>query len=164
MNDRPKEEKAAPAVAADVHPVVAGVGAMSGAVAGAAIGAPGGAVTAALGAAVGAVAGAIVGEGVADAFDHSVEETYWRRRYATAVYANAAYDFSDFSPAYRYGWERRAQAGRRPFSEVENDLARDWETSKGSSRLTWDKARAAVREAWQRAAERIDRVMAPTAK
>ena len=40
--------------------------------------------------------------------------------------------------------------------QIENDLARDWDSFKGASRLSWDKAKDATRDAWQRASDRID--------
>ena len=39
--------------------------------------------------------------------------------------------------------------GRR-FDEVESALSRDWEQAKGKSRLNWERAKAAVHDAWNR--------------
>jgi hypothetical protein len=44
---------------------------------------------------------------------------------------------------------RTRYAGRR-FDDVENDLHRDWDRSKGAARGTWDRVKDSVRRAWDR--------------
>ncbi|HJQ99506.1 MAG TPA: hypothetical protein VJ826_14420 [Candidatus Polarisedimenticolaceae bacterium] len=82
-------------------------------------------------------------------FDPQIEETYWRENYSKQPYASGS-TFDDFGPAYRYGWESYSRYPGRKYHDVENDLERGWENAKGTSKLTWMKAKNAVRDAWHR--------------
>lgn len=133
------------------HPVGTGVGAASGAATGAVVGAAaGGPVGAIVGGAVGAAAGALAGQGVAEAINPVAEETYWRENYKTRDYIERDRPYSDYGPAYRYGWESRSTTQHRTFDDAERDLERGWDKAKGESRLGWDKAKHATRDAWHR--------------
>lgn len=141
------------------HPVGTGVGAAAGGVggmaAGAAIGAavsgPAAPIGAAIGAAAGAVAGGLAGKGVAEKIDPTIEDDYWRQHHPDRPYAEPSYTYEmDYRPAYQYGWSSRSDYPDRQFGEVESDLERGWEGAKGQSRLSWDKAKYATREAWHR--------------
>ena len=133
------------------HPVGPGIGA---AAAGAAAGVMGGAVAGPIGAAVGAViggvAGGLAGKGIAESIDPTAEDAYWRESYATRPYYDKAASYDDYQPAYRYGWESRVRHAGRHWVDVENDLSRDWDKSKTTSRLSWDQAKHATRDAWDR--------------
>ena len=139
------------------HPVGTGAGALAAGATGLAIGAAvGGPVGAPLGGVIGAVVGAIgggyAGKGIAEAVNPTAEDAYWRSNHQNAPYKEEGYDYSDYSPAYRVGYEgygRHAGSGRE-FNDVEGDLAREYEGSRGDSRLTWDRAKAATRAAWDR--------------
>jgi phage tail tape-measure protein len=133
------------------HPVGTGAGAAGAGAAGAAIGgAVGGPVGAVVGAAVGAVAGGLAGKGAAEAVNPTVEDSYWRDNYNTRPYAQADRGYDFYQPAYRYGWESRAKYQGKQYNEIETDLARGWESFKGSSKLTWNDAKEATRDAWHR--------------
>jgi len=137
------------------HPAGTGVGAAVGTAAGAAIGAMGGPATSAAGAAiggavVGGVAGGLAGKAAAERIDPTVEDTYWAKAYVTMSYVPAGSDYRTYRPAYRYGWESYPKYAGRMFDEVEPQLARDWESHRGSSNLSWSQAKAAVRDAWHR--------------
>jgi hypothetical protein len=140
------------------HAVGTGVGAVVGGVAGAAatgaaIGTIAGPVGTVAGAAVGAVVGGVAGNLIAKDINPTVEDKYWRENYAARPYAaNKSYD--EYGPAYRYGWESYAQHGGKRFDEVESDLERDWDGAKGKSRLQWQHAKPAARDAWDRVASR----------
>lgn len=128
-----------------------GVGAAGGAAAGAAIGtAVGGPVGTLVGGAVGAAAGALAGQGIARTVDPNVEDAYWRDNYNTRDYVDRGTDYSEYGPAYRYGWESRSRQGNRSYAASENDLERGWESAKGNSELSWMKAKNAVKDAWHR--------------
>ena len=103
-----------------------------------------------IGAAAGSVAGGLAGEGVAELIDPTVEEAYWRSNYMREPYYERGYNFEDYYPAYRTGWEGRARYQHRHFDEVERDLARDYQRNRGNSRLEWAKNRHAARAAWER--------------
>ncbi len=142
------------------HPVGTGLGAAGGAAAGAAIGSLGGPVGTVVGGVVGAVAGGLAGKGAAEVIDPTVEEAYWRTTYKTVPYFVKAgdYDFNDYGPAYRYGWEARSRHAGRRFDEVEGDLERAWGGAKATSRLGWSDAKSAVHAAWQRVSDTAERL------
>ncbi|HET9340942.1 MAG TPA: hypothetical protein VFQ55_18210 [Casimicrobiaceae bacterium] len=140
------------------HPVGTGLGAAGGAAAGAAVGAAAGPVGAVVGAVVGGVAGGLAGKGVAEMIDPTVEGTYWRENFASRPYASgAAYD--DFEPAYRYGWETYPQFAGTPFEEAEPQLRSQWDYRRGDSDLSWDRARLAAKDSWQRLSDNIERAI-----
>ena len=137
------------------HPVGTGLGA---AAAGAASGALGGAVAgpvgAAVGAVVGAVAGGLAGKGVAESIDPTVEDAYWREHHATRPYATKDDDYSQYGPAYQYGYESHSQHAGKPWTEVESHMQQGWNKVRGESKLEWEKAKHATREAYDRVAAR----------
>jgi hypothetical protein len=135
------------------HPIGTGVGAASGGVAGAAIGAVvGGPVGAAVGAVVGGIAGAYGGRGVAEAVNPTVEEEYWRENHATRPWADENSTYEHYAPAYRTGYEGVTKYAGRQYHEIEGDLARDYEKNDANPAIPWDRARPAVRAAWDRIA------------
>lgn len=46
-----------------------------------------------------------------------------------------------------------AGSTKKSFDEVENDLGRDRDKDRGASKLSWDEAKAASRDAWNRVTE-----------
>ena len=142
------------------HPVGVGVGAAVGgaavglgtaAAAGAVAGSVAGPVGTVIGAAIGAVAGGLIGKGVAERYDPTVEDTYWRQHHASEPYHDTAFSYDDdYAPAYRLGGSARHQHTGKSFDEVESHLAADWDSVKGSSRMTWDDARPATEAGWNR--------------
>jgi hypothetical protein len=132
------------------HPVGTGLGAAGAGAAGAAIGAVAGPVGAAVGAVVGAVAGGLAGKGAAEAVNPTAEDAYWRENYQSRPYYTSDYSYDDYSPAYRYGYESRSRYGGKRYEDVENDLSGGWDRFKGKSRLGWEKAKLATRDAWDR--------------
>lgn len=139
------------------HPVGTGAGALAAGAAGAAIGAAiggpiGAPVGAAIGGIVGAVGGGYAGKGVAESINPTEESAFWESNYRNASYHESDYDYTDYSPAYRTGYEGfgRYGASGRDYSEVESDLERDYTQNRGASRLGWDKAKSATRDAWDR--------------
>ncbi len=140
------------------HPVGTGVGAVAGGLAtGAAVGAVAGPVGAAVGALAGAVVGGLAGKGVAEMIDPTAEESYWRDNYSTRPYVEGGSSFDDYGPAYRYGVDSYGRTNGGSFDDAEPQLMRDWEGSRGSSRLTWDNAKHASRDAWQRVSDTVER-------
>ncbi len=160
------------------HPVGTGVGAVTGAAAGAAVGAAGGPVGAVVGGAVGAVVGGLAGHGVAEQVNPSApgsvaaggegvlgtpavvvyEAEYWRETWPTRPYAGRDLSFEDYEPAYRYGWESRSRQPERAWDAgLESDLESGWERAKGRSRLTWERAKIGVKDAWDRFERKLRR-------
>ena len=132
------------------HPIGTGVGATGGAVAGATIGAVGGPVGMAVGGAIGAVVGGLAGHAVGEVVDPTAEDSYWRSTYENEPYRASGYSYDDYGPAYKLGYEGRTRYAGRAYNEVENELASDWEATKGDSRLAWEDAKHATRAAWHK--------------
>lgn len=130
------------------HPVGVGLGGTGGAVAGAVIGSLLGPIGTLVGGAVGTIAGAAAGKGAAERMDPTAEAAYWRNEYASRPYYDRAYQYEDYAPAYVYGDELRATSGMNAWDE---NLAREgWDKAKAQSKLAWNKARDAVRDAFDR--------------
>lgn len=137
------------------HPVGVGVGAatlgVAGAVAGSVIPGVGTIIGAAIGAIAGAIGGGYAGKGIAEVIDPTAEDAYWRENLSNRPYYNRQYTYEDdYGTAYGLGYAARAEDSNRTFEQAESDLRGKWEKSKGKSRLSWDQARHAVSDSWNR--------------
>jgi uncharacterized protein YcfJ len=135
------------------HPIGTAAGATAGAVYGAgAGGVVGGPVGAVIGGVVGAVAGGAAGRGAAELINPTEEDKYWRENYRNRPYYRSGREYTEYEPAYRYGWESatRPEYRERRFEEVETDLERGWDRAKGTTRQTWYDVKDATRDAWDR--------------
>lgn len=130
------------------HPVAAATGALAGAAAGVAVGAVGGPVGMVAGAAVGGIVGAAAGDGIAEAVNPTAYGDYWKHNYAFKPYFVSGREWADYEPAYLYGYESFSAHRGRKFSEIETELERKWEATRGKSRLLWADAKDAVRDGW----------------
>ncbi len=140
------------------HPVGTGLGAVAGgAAAGALAGTMAGPVGTAVGAVAGAVAGGLAGNQIAKAIDPTAEEAYWRENYSSRPYVTSGATFDEYGPAYRYGVDAFGRYEGRSFDQAEPELMRDWDRSKGTSKLTWDNAKHAARDSWQRLSDFVER-------
>jgi hypothetical protein len=143
---------------AGAHPVGVAAGGSGGAVAGATVGAAvGGPVGAAIGGMVGAVAGGAAGKAAAEALNPTLEEEYWKETYRTRPYFRQGLDYSEYAPAYRYGWESavREDFQDKTFEEVEQHLERDWEADRTRYPRPWSEMRDATRDAYNRTRDRF---------
>ncbi len=141
------------------HPVGTGVGAVAGGMAaGAAVGTVAGPVGTAVGAVVGAVVGGLAGKGIAESIDPTREDAFWRENYGRRPYTSGA-SYDDYGPAYAYGVGSYSRFGDRSFDEVEPDLSRGWDSARGKSDLTWDRAKHATRDAWNRLSDGVERAI-----
>ncbi|QGW65144.1 hypothetical protein GOY17_09615 [Lysobacter soli] len=134
------------------HPVGVGVGGVGGAAAGAVIGAIGGPLGMLIGGGIGTLIGAAAGKGVAERIDPTGEAEYWREAHTSRPYHDAGFDYeNDYAPAYRYGVDSRANLPDRSWDDqLDRDLGAGWGEARGGSKLEWDHARNAVRDAWDR--------------
>jgi len=140
------------------HPIGTGVGAaLGGAAAGAAAGAVGGPIGAVVGAIAGGVGGGLAGKATAEAIDPTAENEYWETNYPARPYYDEQYPYEEYAPAYRTGWEARNLYPDAAFDDVEQDVQGHWEKTRAESKLDWDRARPAVRDAWDRVGERRQR-------
>ena len=79
------------------------------------------------------------------------EDAYWRTNYRTRPYASSARrDYDYYEPGYRYGFEAANRYHDRSWSDVERDLAREWNTYQYRGSSTWEQIKDAVRDAWDR--------------
>ena len=142
------------------HPVGTGLGAAAGGMAaGAAAGTVAGPVGTVVGAAVGAVVGGLAGKGIAETIDPTIEEAYWRENYVNRPYINKSYTYDDYGPAYMYGVENYSKYQGRKFDDIESDLSRDWQRAKGKSRLAWEDAKHATKDAFHRVSDTVERAV-----
>ena len=140
------------------HHVGTAVGAAAGgAAAGAAIGTVAGPIGTAIGAAAGTLVGALAGRGVAETINPAQEDEYWCDTYKTRSYVDPDMTYADYGPAYRYGVESYGRHHGRDFDAVEPELGRGWEGAKGNSRLTWERAQHATKDAWRRLSDTLER-------
>lgn len=120
---------------------------------GAAVGATVGTVASTAGRALGGLVGAaaaFVPGGTQRNIDAAAEEVYWRDHYASEPYYNPGYNFEDYLPAYRVGWEARRKSPVSRFEDLERELEAEFHWNRGQSRLLWEQARHAARAAFQR--------------
>jgi len=150
-DDRPDANRDPITGAPGAHPVGTGIGAaVGGMAAGAAAGTVAGPVGTLVGAAAGAIAGGLAGKATAEHFDPTVEDAYWRENFRRESYYQKDMTYDDYLPAYRTGWEARMKHKDRNFDEIESDLARSYEGTRGNSRLGWERGKPAARAAWDR--------------
>ena len=140
------------------HPIETGVGAaLGGAASGLAIGAavsgPFAPLGAVLGAVGGAIAGGLAGKGVGELIDPTTQDN-WIRDYMASEEAkkHAAADVSHetYRSAYQYGVAATEQHTGKRFEEVESHLRAGYEKEHAGTGLGWEKARGAVRDAYDR--------------
>lgn len=83
-------------------------------------------------------------------------DRHFSQTYDKADYYSDGYSYDDYRAAYRYGTRERSARPDASWSPAtESELERGWERAKGESRLGWQDARAAVRDAWHRLEERL---------
>jgi uncharacterized protein YcfJ len=141
--------------ATGAHPVGTGIGAAAGGAAvGAAIGTVAGPVGTAIGMAAGAIAGGLAGKGVAEKIDPTAEDAYWRTSYITRSYVDKDTPYDIYQSAYRTGYEGYGLYAGKSYEEVETDLRRDYEKTRRTSGLDWNKAKHATKDAWLRLEDR----------
>jgi uncharacterized protein YcfJ len=150
VTERKDENRDPLSGALGAHPVGAGVGATGGGLAGAAIGAVGGPIGAGIGIVAGAVVGGLAGKAAAEGIDPTVEETYWRSNFVSRPYVTKGESYDTYHAAYQTGYENHGRYKNRRFDEIEKDLRSDYEGRVGASGMSWEKAKHATRDAWQR--------------
>ena len=134
--------------------MAATVGALAaGGATGAVIGTAAGPVGTAVGAVVGAVVGALGGDAVASAVVQAGESGHWRETHSSRPYVIPGSSYDDYAGAYALGEGARSRYPVEDFDSLDEKLAAEWITSRHTSRLEWNQARPAAREAWERTPE-----------
>lgn len=77
------------------------------------------------------------------------------RSHYQSTYANTGRAYDDYAPAYRYGYGLRNHANyrERSWSEIENEIHRDWSIS--NTGRNWEDFKDAVRRGWERTKEAV---------
>ena len=89
---------------------------------------------------------------------HRAERTYstyeQSDRHFASSFEKAGYragdeSFDDYRPAYRYGTQSRTRYQGRDWDDgLEHELKQGWDKTKGDSRLAWERAKVAVKDAF----------------
>lgn len=115
------------------------------------VGAVAGPVGVIAGAAVGGSLGGVAGEAIARDVNPTDEEVYWEAHYHTRPYVAQGHDFSSYRAAYRSGIDGYAASdSTASFDSLEPSLRNNWYIARGDSKLEWDEARHAARDAFSR--------------
>ena len=85
------------------------------------------------------------------------DEEFWRKHHESQKHTEAESGFEHFAPAYRTGHEAATKYTGKTFEQIENDVVLDYEKHRAGSGLPWDRARSAVRSAW----DKMSGVVAP---
>lgn len=80
------------------------------------------------------------------------DEAYYRQDWQTR-FGNEGGRYEDYEPAYRYGHSLAGDPryGGRDWDDLESDVRADWAQRHPGTGGTWDRMKAAVRHAWERA-------------
>jgi len=140
------------------HPIGTTVGATTGILAGVAgamgVGAATGSVVgpagAIVGAAVGGLVGGLAGSAAGEDVNPTAEDAYWKENYKTREYVVKGADYDTYRPAYRYGVHAFVKHEGRDFDEIEPNLSQDWNSVREKSKLEWNDAKHATRDAYER--------------
>lgn len=130
------------------HSIGEGSGAVAGAITGGAVGSAAGPIGTLVGAAVGGVVGAKTGGALAELVNPTEYTAHFQNSYRTAPYYRAGAGWTDYEPAYKYGYDSYEGLRGRRFEDVENELEAGWNKAKRNSQLAWSDAKEAVRDGW----------------
>ncbi len=97
-----------------------------------------------------------IGGSMADKANVTEDEKYWSEHWQDRPYVRADRSWDDYLAAFRMGWESHEKYSGRDFSQIEDELKREWDQNRGGSKLSWDEARNACCDAWGRCAQPCD--------
>ncbi|NOT01704.1 MAG: hypothetical protein HOP29_13865, partial [Phycisphaerales bacterium] len=99
---------------------------------------------------VGGVSGGFAGKTAAEVLNPTAEHAFWRAEFGNRPYFTHGTPYEQYGPAFQYGWESFANHKGKTFAEIEAQLSRDWERHRKQSKLSWNHAKDATLDAWQR--------------
>ncbi|MFX6652882.1 hypothetical protein ABTG83_20420, partial [Acinetobacter baumannii] len=79
--------------------------------------------------------GAKAGDAIAEKINPTDYEDHFRNNFRSAAYYRSGYEWDDYAPAYRYGYDTYGRYRGRSFDEVDDQLATEWDRARGTSRL-----------------------------
>jgi hypothetical protein len=97
---------------------------------------------------IGGIAGWLEGKTVAEGISPDEEMKYWSDNYSQRPYHQSDRTWDDYRPAYLAGIYTYSPKQR--YDEAEKNIESDWHKIRGKSQLSWDEARLATRDAWDR--------------
>lgn len=130
------------------HNIGAGTGAVGGAIAGGVVGSTVGPIGTVVGAIAGGVIGAKAGDSIAEAVNPTEYISNFENQYRQAPYYAEGREWTDYKPAYKYGYDTYGEYRGQKFDDVEGELERKWDATRAESRLAWPEAKGAVRDGW----------------
>jgi hypothetical protein len=86
---------------------------------------------------------------MADKNTGAEEDKWWEQKFSSRRSASGR-TYSDYRPAYQYGYESGRHNMGRNWNDVESDLRTGWDKYEGRGQSTWDHVKDAVRDAWDR--------------
>jgi hypothetical protein len=84
------------------------------------------------------------------------DDDYFRRSYTTRPYYETGKAYDEYEPAYRFGHSLRSRYTGRNWNDIETDVSSDWDAHRGRSSLTWERAKHAVKDAFERMGDKVD--------
>jgi hypothetical protein len=86
----------------------------------------------------------------AERVDPDRERDFWRENFSERDYVEPGSSFSDYGPAYDFGVQAHGRYPGRHFADAEYEMSSQWAAQRGSSSLSWELARPAAQDAWNR--------------
>ena len=78
------------------------------------------------------------------------EKKYWQDSYKSRPYYREGDEYTRYEPAYRYGLQTYNGHAGKSFDELDSaELQKGWDSARGSSDMTWDEAKDAVRDSYE---------------
>ena len=133
--------------------VAAGI--ITGMAAGAASGSVAGPIGVVAGAALGGALGGTIGEDVARGVNPTLEEKFWEENFKTRPYVVTGHTFEAYRPAYRAGIDGFRKNPDQSFESLEPSLRNNWGVQNANSKLEWEQAKSAARDAFTRLADPV---------
>jgi hypothetical protein len=65
-------------------------------------------------------------------------------------YVEQGSSFEDYGPVYGFSVNSRSRYPGRDFDSVESEMPNDWAVNRGKSSLSWERAKHAAGDAWNR--------------
>ena len=76
-------------------------------------------------------------------------DRHFASNFENTGYRTGDESFDDYRPAYRYGTQSRTRYQGRDWDDgLEHELKQGWDKTKGDSRLAWERAKVAVKDAF----------------
>jgi len=93
----------------------------------------------------------IISDSSFDCPDAEIDEKYWRQAILQRCYYRNDLGFDKYRWALRYGQlAHKRHGGHADFHDLVTELAAGWQKFGGPSGLSWEEARGAIEDSWER--------------